>query len=218
MSRFAALLLAGVPSWSCAAEQPKTEALQIEVVVESDSGRPLAGVPVYLDGGAIGESDLLGRVATSVETDSRRQLTLTHRCPEDHDEVERSRVVRLRRFRADTLANGFRVRLRCRPSSRRAVFVVRAKNGSQLRVRLDGRHVATTDSNGVALFSRRGAPGTEYLIELDSSEDPTLRPSRTAHLFVLPDSDEIFIVDQAFRSHDDLLVHKSGRRRIIKIE
>lgn len=218
MSRFAALLLAGAPSSSCATAQPQPEVLPIEVLVESDSGRPLPGVPVYLDGATIGESDLLGRVATSVETDVRRQLTLTHRCPETHDEVERSRVVRLRRFRADALPSGIRVRLRCRPSSRRAVFVVRAKNGPQLRVRLDGRHVATTNSNGVVQFSRRGSPGTEYLVELDSSDDPTLRPSRTAQLFVLPDSDEIFIVDQAFRKRDDPPVHKPGRRRIIKIE
>lgn len=218
MSRFTALPLAGALFLACAAAQPHSERLQLEVVIESDSRVPLPGVLVYLDGSLIGESDALGRVGTSVAADSRHQLTLTHRCPEAHDEVESARVVRLRRYRADTLSKGIRVHLRCRPSLRRAVFVVRAKNGPQVRVHLDGEHVTTTDSNGVAQFSRRGLPGTEYLVELDSREDPTLRPSRISHLFLLSDSDAIFIVDQAFRTRDDLLVHRTRRHRIIKIE
>ena len=218
MSRCSAGLLASALGLGCLGEQPQAEPLQLEAIVESDPGLPLRGIPVYLDGVLIGESDALGRVSTSAEANSRHQLTLTHRCPEGHHETEPSRIVRVRRYRVERSPHGIRVHLRCKPSSRRAVFVVRANNGPGVRVRLDGEHVATTDSSGLAHFSRRGSPGTEYLVELDAAEDSALRPRRSAHVFRLPDSDELFIVDQAFRTRGVASMHEPRRQRIIKIE
>ena len=83
---------------------------------------------------------------------------------------------------------------------------------------LDGEPVARTNGSGVAHFSIRGAPGTEYIVELETRERPRLRPRSPTHLFTLPDADEIFVINQAFDPEKE--PRRRGRRptRITKIE
>jgi hypothetical protein len=108
--------------------------------------------------------------------------------------------------------------LECRPLTRIAVFVVRAKNGAHLPIRVNDELVATTNRFGVAHFSKRGRPGSEYLVELDASDDPLLLPRSVVTQFRLPDANELFVVAPSFQSVDPLRKARRRHRRIIKIE
>ena len=211
-------LLVATALVACTDAHRMQEALQIEVLVEGDPGRWLASVSVYIDQELVGVTDRLGRVRALAHARAGSRLTITHDCPDGHRLVEPSRVLKVHRYTPGMSAKTMRVRLRCIPSSRKAVFVIRAKNGPSVRVGLDGEHVATTNADGIAHFSRTGVPGTEYSIELDATEDPDLLPRRTSHRFLLPDSDHLFVVDQAFRSRGTPIKSRRRRPRIIKIE
>ncbi|MFA9472743.1 MAG: hypothetical protein ACERNK_19415, partial [Deltaproteobacteria bacterium] len=110
------------------------------------------------------------------------------------------------------------ITLRCRPSKRLAVFVVRTTDGPDLPILLDGESVAHTNASGVAHFVTHGAPGTEYVVEIETRERPRLLPRSPTRLITLPDADEIFVINQAFELEKKPRRRAPRRARITKIE
>jgi hypothetical protein len=110
------------------------------------------------------------------------------------------------------------ITLRCPPEKRLAVFIVRADHGSGLPVFLNGENIARTNASGVAHFSIWGAPGTEYAIELDTTEHPRLQPQFPRRLLTLPDAEEVFVIEQSFDIQSERPPGGRRRSRITKIE
>ena len=212
---FAALVTAGS---GCSAEGASDEPVEIEVVVETDPGIQLPGVRVFFDDELVGTSNAVGSLTASIRGRVGELVTVRHQCPEGHHPDPATRSFRLRDYERDPRPANIRIELRCRPSSRLAAFVVRAKNTPSVRVMLDGVPITVTNCDGVAHLSRRDPPGTDYLLELDASADPSLVPSKTSHLFTLPDAHELFVVDQEFERRRVTRTARARRRRIIKIE
>jgi hypothetical protein len=215
-----ALVLMIAASTSCAGAPPAKRSFAVIFVVESDPGVWLGKAEVFIGGKSIGVSDSQGRLHATIYGQAHEQVRVEHRCPEGHKAPAGSKVLKLRHLE-DTDATGslsLEITLRCRPEQRLAIFVVRAKNGSGLPVLLDGENVADTNGSGVAHFSTWGAPGTEYVIELDTTERPRLLPQSPTHLFALPDADEIFMVDQSFDLKKEWQRRRYRRTRITKIE
>ena len=99
-----------------------------------------------------------------------------------------------------------------------AGIIVRAKKGANLPVLLDGQIVAQTNASGVAQFSTSAVPGTDFIVELDTRNQPKLRPQRPSHLMTLPDANEVFVVNQSFDVRKEPKRRGSRRSRITKIE
>jgi len=220
VTRWLALVLVVAALVSCAGSPPAERPFAVIFVVESDPGVWLGKAEVFANGKSIGVSDSQGRLHATIYGQANEQVRVEHRCPEGHKAPSGPKVLKLRHFE-DTHASGslsLEITLRCRPEQRLAVFVVRAKNGSGLPVLLDGENVAHTNESGVAHFSTWGAPGTEYLIELDTTERPRLLPQFPTHLFALPDAGEIFMVDQSFDLKNERRRRRHRRARITKIE
>jgi len=219
MGRFLLVLGAALLA-SCERTPEASRAFNVIFTVESDPGLRLRQARVFVDGESVGETDSDGRLQTMVYGRAGRQLRIEHDCPESHATPSEAKLLRLQSF-ANINApgpRGLEITLRCRPMKRRAAFVVRAKNGAGLPVLLDGTMVARTNSSGVAHFSVLGAPGTEYIVELDTRERPRLRPQQPAHLRTLPDADEIFLLDQPFEVGNQARGRGHRRVRITKIE
>ena len=204
--------------YGCTIEQKSGQSLLMEIVVESDPSVALSGVPVYVDGEIVGRTDMDGRIRVSLIRNTGDLVTVAPECPAGHELVGPVKALRVRRYQRIDTDSGIQLRLRCRPSVRLAAFVVRATNGPGINVMLDGETVATTDANGIAQFSRRNPPGTEYIVQLDAGPRPSLLPRRTSHVFVLPDASEVFVVDQAFQLRTPRKRREPQRQRIIKIE
>lgn len=189
----------------------------LEIAVHADPGTPLAAVPIRVDGESVGVTGSDGTLRIPVVGEPGHVLRIAHDCPVNHRAPREAELLRIRRYDQDRSAP-IEIKLECRPLTRIAVFVVRAKNGAHLPVRVNDELVATTNSFGVAHFSTRGRPGSEYLVELDASGDPTLLPHSVVTQFRLPDANELFVVTPSFQAADPLRKAHRRQRRIIKIE
>ena len=205
---------------SCERPPNSTGPVTVVFVVESDPGVRLRGARVVVDGDPVGESDSSGLVRAKIHQEPGQRLTVQHQCPDGHEASPESTVLRLRRFEGfgGSQPPPIEVTLRCNPTERLAVFVVRAKKGANLPVLLDGEPVARTNGAGVAHFSRRGLAGTDLTVELETREHPHLRPQRPAQLFTLPDADEVFVFNQSFETRIEPGRRRRARPRITKIE
>lgn len=214
------LALAVFASSSCKAEPGPPPGAKVLFVVESDPGFRLGAVSIYLDGRLLGQTNSAGFLQTDIPIRSGSPLRLEHDCPIGHEAPSETKLLRLRPFdRLDAPDPGpLQITLRCRPKQRRAVFIVRAKGGAALPVLLDGELVAQTNSLGIAHFSTSAPPGTDFIVRVDTSARPELRPKAPSHLRALEDSDQIFLIEQAFQSRREPRRKGAPRKRITKIE
>lgn len=204
---------------SCARPTSAERTFSIVFVIESDPGVRLRATPVFIDGDHVGESDSNGLVRATVRGESRRRLRIEHDCPDGHEAPSPRRTLRLREFEGlDGEPVAMEITLRCEPTHRLAAFVIRAKNGADLPVLLNGEQVARTNGSGVAHFSVRALPGADYKVELDARERPSVLPGLPMRLFTQPDADEIFVINQSFEVKSDPRRRGPRRARITKIE
>jgi len=205
---------------SCEGPASSLRSFGLVFVVESDPGVRLGGADVFVNGAPIGKSDSNGLLQTSIGPQSGLRLRIEHDCPVGYEDPREPKILALRKFEGLDASGplAMEITLRCRPEKRLAAFVVRAKNGPDLPVILDGKRVALTNRSGVAHFSAWGAAGTEYVVELDTREHPRMVPRLPTHLFTLPDADEIFFVNQSFDVEKEPKRRGRRRVRITKIE
>lgn len=189
----------------------------LEISVEADPLTPLGGVPIRIDGKPSGATGADGTLRVPVIGDAGRVLRIEPTCPDGHHAPREAERFRIRRYHRDRLAP-IHVTLVCRPVTRIAAFVVRAKNGAHLPIRLNDELVGETNSSGVAHFSMRGRPGSEYVVELDARGDSNLLPRSAVAQFRLPDANTLFVVAPSFQYVDPVRKSRRHRRRIIKIE
>jgi hypothetical protein len=192
----------------------------VAFVVESDPGVRLPRTQVFVDGEPVGESNSDGRVDTQIHGQPGQQLKISYDCPDGHEAPSEPKTLRLRMFEGvvRSQSHAMEITLRCRHLTRLAAFVVRASNGPDLPILLDGERVARTNGSGVAHFSIRGAPRTEYTVEIGTGERPRLLPRSPTHVFTLPDADEIFVINQVFNAEKEPRRRGRRRTRITKIE
>jgi len=214
------LVLAAASLTSCAEPSRSERSFTVVFVVESDPGIRLESAQVSVDGKPIGETDSHGRVHTDIRAHPHQQVRVEHECPDGYKDPSEPKILRLRQFEDINSSSTLHmeVTLRCPPEKRLAVFIVRVNEGSSLPVLLNGENIARTNTSGVAHFSAWGPPGTEYVIELDTTEHPRLVPQFPRHLFTVPDAEEVFVVDQSFDTKRGRPPAGHQRSRITKIE
>jgi len=217
--RLILLVGAGV-SVSCQTPSASAPAMEVVFAVESDPGLRLSGVGVSVDGKAAGVTGSNGLVRMKVDGKPGQRFRVEHDCPAGHLAPSTPKTLRLRNFDGvgESHSGVLKITLRCQPENRLAVFIVRAKNGVDLPVLLNGENVARTNHSGVAQFSTSDRPGTDFIVELDTQSRPRLSPQRPTHLRTLPDADEIFVIKQSFELRKTPRHRGRQRTRIIKIE
>jgi len=215
------LLFASVAaSASCRQTPTSTRATDVVFFVESDPGLRLSGVPISVDGRVVGQTDSAGLLQTQVDGQFGQQLSVEHDCPDGHKPPSAVKSLKLRHFESlgELDSRALEITLRCRPQKRMAVFIVRTKRGAGLPVLLDGQSVARTNASGVAQFSAEAIPGTDFLVQLDTRDQPRLRPQSPTRLMTMPDADEVFVIQQSFDQKSQARRRVSRRTRITKIE
>ena len=211
------LAMATVLALGCDSNATSMRRLTFDVRVESDPGNVLSGVYVAIDGQEVGVTSPRGHVRAVRVVRPGQLLVIAHSCPAGYVAEPKSRVLRARRYTRDGDSDRVSVRLRCRPQTRLAVLVVRARGAGFTDVFIDGELATKTDSSGVAHLSRRATPGTEFLVQL-AARNPNLRPKRTSRVFALGDSDEIFVFDQPYRKTAVARPPRRASPRIVRIE
>lgn len=205
--------------FSCTSAPAERNALRLIFMTEADPGVSLSGVSVWVDGMLVGTSSE-GEVVTHLRSASNRIVRIRHDCPEGYRDPVEERILRVHPFEEVGAAEsgGMEITLRCPLREHIAGFVVRATNGPSLPVLLNGVEVTRTNHVGIAHFSRRGEPRTEYTVQLDTSSDSRLVPQHPTRVFTLGDQHQVFVVDQTFELARESPRKPRRKSHIIKIE
>lgn len=193
---FASALIAFV---ACGEEPPLP--LHRVTFISTADGSALAGVSIRIDGrdaGATGES---GELTSAVRGRNGTRIEYAVQCPVGHRAPAEHAPLVLREFRAinDAQADrGIEVRIECPPSERRIAVAVKAQNGANLPLLVQGREVTRTDANGYAHVFVRSSPDASFRVSFDTSSQPLLRPTNPMHEFRVADRDDYFLLEQPF--------------------
>ncbi len=219
MTRRSSFVLGVALLSSCRPDAGEATSSVLTFIVESDPGIPVQGATVVVNGDQVGATDERGALSVEVAAKPGGPLRIGHRCPRGYRDADAPKVLRSREFKGIAArVLPIEVTLRCRHESRLAVFVVRAEGLAGLPVLLDGREVARTNDAGVAHFSVRGAPGTDFVLKLDTNAHPRLTPQFPSHQRRLADADQIFVVTQTFDTRRKARRKRPRPPRITKIE
>lgn len=202
----------------CTTQEKPSLQIPWTVHVATERGEDLAGVEVFFDENHVGTTGIDGRLTRMIAGAYGDPTHVTHRCPLGYGSEDGPTIVRLRRYRPSDTPAAMEVALTCRRQMRTAAFVIRTVGAPRVPVSLNGEVIGETSLAGVTQFSRAGAPGTEYLVEIDASAARGIRPTHTSHRFVLGDDDALFVVDQTFERLRKRRHPRSRPRPIIKIE
>lgn len=180
----------------CARKESAT--YQVLVRVESDPGKPLPGARVAIQGNEQGISNDQGVVALRLAGAPGEVVVVDTTCPSEYRPPKAPLSIVLRRTTEDRHPE---FRVSCPPIKRTMVLAVRAQNGADLPVRYLGKEIARTDHVGAAHALLAVDPGETVTVVLDTAapQHARLMPQNPELKVVIPERDELVILDQTFR-------------------
>lgn len=176
------------------------------VSVESDPGVPLAGAEIVLQNEVVATSGEDGLASLELRGSEGDILSASVRCPKGFLSPKEPLTMNLMRLVGiDTTQYS----VRCAPTERTAVVIIRAQNGPNLPVLYLGKQVAVTDTAGAAHLHFRLAPETSFDLALvtDGVKSPGLLPANPIASFTTRDRDDVYVFDQKF---------KTPKRRVVR--
>lgn len=177
-------------------EPARAEPFTISVRVESDPGRPIAGVTMSRANRVLGTTGADGRAMLQVAGAEGEISDVVVTCPEGFQPPAKPLSVRLTRLAEKSKIPEYA--LHCPPSMRRVVVAVRAENGPNLPVMYLDRPVTRTDASGAASFALEVAPGSQFTVALNTGDRKDMKPISPSKLFVVSAQDDVFLFDQKF--------------------
>jgi hypothetical protein len=171
--------------------------MRVEVFVESDPGRPVAGATVRLgDTGLATGPDGLATVTLEGRDGAAFAVDVT--CPAGFKSPKEPLALTLRRFADPKTVPRYTVS--CRPEVRTLVVAVRTDGAAGLPVRYLDQEVARTDASGAAHLVVRAAPNEAVTVEIGTDEKGAERlvPQNPRRTFWVKDSDDVVLFDQRF--------------------
>jgi hypothetical protein len=179
--------------WSACTAYEAPRDLRLTFIVDEDDGVALAQVPLEVDGAVVAHSDQHGRATATLPLRSSH-VRVSVLCPDGYSSPEPRSVPVSQHGRQPPLE----LHLRCRPSQRSVLVVVRAPLGAGLPVLADGDPIGQLDALGT-LHARIERPaGSRLRLTLDTSADPRLSPQHPVREVELADRDELAVFDQQF--------------------
>lgn len=183
---------------ACASVKPPMYAQRAEISVQShDTGGPVEGATVRVNGQSAGATSSDGRAEVSVSGQAGDKFNVDLTCPDGfRPSIPDSQDV----FVTPTLQGPPpKLVFRCEASMRKALIDVRAENGPNLPVRYLGREIGRTDAQGLARVAVETAPGDSFELLLDTTAAKTLHPqSPTLSFTVAPGKPASFVFAQKF--------------------
>lgn len=179
-------------------QTPAAAQFQIDIQVESDPGKPLAGAKILQDDREHGQTGADGHVRLALSGPPGEVVTLHVTCPSGYAAPEETLSVMLRSLVGQ--ASTPRYHASCLPLSRSLVVAIRTKNGADLPVMHQGREIARTDGEGTAHALLTVTPAEHVSLALDTSaaNKALLRPRNPEFTMVMPGRDHVAVFDQSF--------------------
>jgi hypothetical protein len=182
-------------------EAPAAPPFEVALVVSADEGEPVAGARLWVAGEAAGASNDDGRLVVALRGREGDRLALRLECPPGYVAEPEQSLLILRRVRPlkGREPGPVSQALRCAPSQRAAVVLVRVQGAERIPVAIDGTPVAETDAHGFAHLHVQRDPGARLEVTLDTSARRELMPQSPRRTFEIADREALFVFDQRFK-------------------
>lgn len=177
-------------------EPPPPPPFQIFIRVESDPGKPVVGATVMRNNKLLATTNQDGRGMLTLTGAEGETTDVVVKCPDAFTSPSKPTSIRLTRFADKTKIPEYTVS--CPPMLRRVVVAVKADNGANLPVVYLNRVITRTDLSGAAHFALEVAPGAQFQVQLDTQEQPRLKPPNPSKPFTVGSHDEILLWEQKF--------------------
>jgi hypothetical protein len=177
-------------------DPPPPPPFQLYVKVESDPGQPVAGATVSRNKTVLGNTGPEGRTILTIAGAEGEIVDVAVKCPDGLQSPTKPLSIRLTRIADKSKAPEYAVS--CPPMLRRVVVAVKAENGPNLPVMYLSRPVTRTDASGAAHFALEVAPGAQFTVSLDTSENSRLKPPNPTKPFTVGQQDDILVFEQKF--------------------
>lgn len=184
-----AWLALGAAGSACTHDVPTARVVRIQVT--DDDARPLAGVPIELDGISATKTGTDGSARISLAPTGPARARIGVACPTGSREVAPRHVLRALAGDAARLELTFL----CRPALRTLAVVLRAPGGAGLWLRADGEPLGRVAADGTLHATLERAPESELRLLLDTGDRP-VSPRNPVHQVRVADRDELVVFDQ----------------------
>jgi hypothetical protein len=196
-------------------QEPKANAYELLVHVESDPNQPLPGARLLHGGRELGVSAADGRVAMRLAGSEGERVELEIACPIGFRSPQAALSVTLRQAVGGSKRPEYFVA--CPPLTRKLVIAARLEHGVNLPIRYLGRELARSDGDGIAHLLLEGETDKTVELTVDTSEQPQLRPKSPTARFRIGDQDDVVVLAQTFQTSQKAVVRRhrpSGPVRI----
>ncbi|HKY34849.1 MAG TPA: hypothetical protein VJN18_02815 [Polyangiaceae bacterium] len=214
------LSLLALASSACATKKLPPEPYRVELRASASDGAPLAGVELSINGKAAGTTGADGRLLRDVTGAEGTLIRVGAKCPAGSDPQSELPALRLARTKSisPSKSQALTAEVRCSPTHRDVVVVVKAERGSRLPVLIDGKPVATTDDDGTAhVMLRRAAGEGKVEVALDTAAQAGLKPVSPSRTYDLAGRDAVVLFEQSFSTTAPKVVKAAPVRRHIPI-
>jgi hypothetical protein len=179
-------------------EPPPPPPFQLYMKVESDPGRAVLGAVIARNNKTVGTTGADGRAMLTFpgEEGEGATVNVTVKCPETFQSPSKPVSVKLTRLADKTKIPEYAVS--CPPNMRKVVVAVKADNGPFLPVVYLNKQITKTDASGAAHFALEVAPGAQFNVTLDTSDNTRLKPPSPTKPFTVGQTDEILLFEQKF--------------------
>jgi hypothetical protein len=202
-SRLGAISAALVALFATACRSPRSAPeseppFEVHVRATGDAEQPLSGVglrvgktePVLTDADGAARLHLRGR------TGDEREVHVA--CPEGY--VSPSTPLRVTLYRVVPGAVPPASAVTCERRVRKVITAIRVDHGLRIPIVRFGHPIGATDAAGAGHVVVEGKPGEQIELTLDTSdaERRSLRPQSPTLSFVVPERDELLVLEQTF--------------------
>lgn len=194
--------LLALASVACATKKLPPEPYRVELRASTSDGAPLPGVEISINGKGAGTTGADGRLLRDVTGAEGTLLRVAAKCPPDSEPQSELPALRLARTKSlgASKSQPLTAEVRCSPTHRDVVVVVKADRGARLPVLIDGKPVATTDDDGVAHVMLRRAAGEQKVeVSLNTASQAGLKPVSPSRTYDLAGRDAVVVLfEQSF--------------------
>jgi hypothetical protein len=179
-------------------EPPPPAPFQLYVKVESDPGLAVVGAVVSRNNKTLATTGADGRALLTFagEEGEGAMANVSVKCPDTFQSPTKPLVLKLTRLADKTKIPEYGVS--CPPMLRKVVVAVKAENGPFLPVVYLNRQITKTDASGAAHFALEVAPGAQFNVTLDTSDNSRLKPVSPSKPFTVGQTDDILVFEQKF--------------------
>lgn len=214
------LSLLALASVACATKKTPPEPYRVELRASASDGAPLPAVELSINGKTAGTTGADGRLLRHITGPEGTLLRIGAKCPTDSAPQSELPVLRLARTKSigASKAQPLTAEVRCAPTHRDVVVVVKADRGGRLPVLIDGKVVATTDDDGTAhVMLRRAAGEGKVEVSLDTASQASLKPVSPSRTYDLAGRDAVVLFEPSFSTVAAKVVRAAPVRRHIPV-